>query len=299
MAEERTVVLSEPGRLDRELARLVDFSRNRVQSLIEDGGVMVDGETVTDKSYSVEPDTTVSYTVPDPRAEKAPGPEEGPLDVLHEDEGLLVLDKPSGIIVHPAPSHRAGTLVNRILHHYPEQANVGEPERAGLVHRLDRGTSGVLLVARSEEVLSALKDQFRARTVTKKYQAVVRGNFDDESVRIEVPIGRDPRNPTLRRADPEGKRAVTVVEKQGDRDGRSALECRPRTGRTHQLRVHLKYLGHPILGDVKYNGPPGERLMLHAKSIEFIHPLTDNSLRVEADTPDEVSQLWNEIRTAS
>lgn len=294
MVERETVRIENDGRLDRVLAERTDQSRSRIQKYIERGDVRVEGEPAQKKSMTISEGTRVSLPRESEDSKDKLVSEEGPLDVLYEDDCLLVLDKPARMLVHPTSHQREGTLVNRILHHYPGQREVGYPERAGLVHRLDRGTSGVLIVARSEESLSNLKNQFRERSVQKLYRAVVAGELTDDSLKIDVPIGRDPDNPTLRQADPNGKPSVTIVEREGSSDGCSALWCRPRTGRTHQLRVHLQYIGHPILGDPKYSRGKEERLMLHAESIEFIHPVTDNSLRVQSDPPPEVLQAWNE-----
>lgn len=299
MADRKTVILQEDGRLDRVLARSADRSRSQIQQLIKKGDVQIDGEPVTDKSMTVNQGTSVLLPVESRDSSGPVPPEDDPLDVLYEDEYLLVLDKPSGVLVHPTSHQRTGTLVNRILHHYPEQKNVGEPDRAGLVHRLDRATSGVLIVARDEPSLTALKDQFRERTVQKEYRAVLVGEFSDDRLKIDVPIARDPDNPTLRRAHPTGKPAVTILNREGSRNGRSAVWCHPRTGRTHQIRVHMKYLGHPIVGDAKYHRATDDRLMLHAESIEFIHPVTDNSLHVISDPPEEVLRAWNDACPSS
>jgi 23S rRNA pseudouridine1911/1915/1917 synthase len=299
MDERKTVRLKEDGRLDRVLAQSMDRSRSRIQKTIERGEIRVEGEPTQEKSMTVTRGTRVSVPVVSEQGGEDPVPEEGPLNVLYEDEHLLILDKPAGMLVHPTSNRRKETLVNRILHHYPDQNEVGDSERAGLVHRLDQGTSGVIIVARNEQSLSMLKDQFRERRVQKLYRSIVDGELADDSLKIDVPIGRDPENPTLRCADPTGKPSVTIVERDEFRDGRSTLWCRPRTGRTHQIRVHLKYIGHPIVGDPKYSRNDGERLMLHAESIEFLHPVSDNPLRVKSDPPHEVLQAWNAVSTSS
>ncbi len=299
MDDRKTVQLDGNGRLDRLLAINTIVSRSQIQQYIENGDVRIEGKPIRDKSMSVEEGTRVSYPVESNDSDADLTPESGRLDILYEDEEFLVLDKPAGMLVHPTSHQREGTLVNRILHHYPDQTEVGDPDRAGLVHRLDRATSGVIVVARTEQSLSILKGQFREREVQKKYRAIVAGELSNDSLKIEVPIGRDPDNPTLRVADPAGKPSVTIVEREGARNGRSALWCHPRTGRTHQIRVHLKYIAHPIVGDEKYSRSNAERLMLHAESIEFIHPVTDNPLRVESDPPNEVLQTWNEVCPSS
>lgn len=293
MGETREIEVGDSGRLDKRLAEQVELSRSKVQDRILSGNVDVNGVTVTDKSERVETgDVLLIEFEPEDTGEDRLEPDPGPLTVLHEDETVLAVEKPAGMVVHPNPKTRTGTLVNRIITHFPEQV---ELDRAGLVHRLDKGTSGVILFGRTRPAVAGLKEQFKDRTVKKTYCAILGGRLDDESVKIDVPVGRDSDNPMLRQASPGGKRAVTVIERVASKNDRTAVRCYPSTGRTHQIRVHCNYINCPIVGDNKYNGPDAERLMLHAKTIEFNHPIEGNQLEVSSDLPEEVLQPWLEI----
>lgn len=291
---------NEEGRLDKVLNERIPRSRTQIQSWIEQGRVRVDDEIVTRKSKIVRKGQEIDVEAPDLEPDNKEGivPEDKPLQVLHEDDQIIVLHKPAGIIVHPTESITKGTTANRLVHHYPELASVGSPHRAGLAHRLDRGTSGVLVVARTEKALSSLKKQFKGRTVDKKYRTILSGGLADESLRVEVPIGYNSRNRMLRRADPAGRYAETTFRREAYNDEMTAVWCKPLTGRTHQIRVHAKHISHPVVGDEKYGGPGASRLMLHSEFIEFDHPGTNErtSFRVEPD--QEVLSLWNDICSA-
>lgn len=290
----KTIEITESGRLDKVLATRIDFSRSKIQQLISQGKVFVEGQKCTNKSKVIDNKTIQLKYSPMKRSDSI-HPENKPLEILYEDEYILAVYKPSGLLVHPTSSQNSNTLVNRLIYEYPELTEVGEPHRAGLANRLDKGTSGVLLVARNTDILNHLKKQFKERSIEKKYLAIANGILDEDKIKIEVPIKRDSSNPTLREAHPEGKQSITVIRKQGYSEGKSALLCFPKTGRTHQLRIHCKYLGHPILGDQKYRGDNYSRLMLHSSSIQFTHPRTGERIKVESEPPEEVEQLWRKI----
>lgn len=289
------------ARVDKYVADRLPFSRGVVQDLIKTGQVLIDGTPVEEKSQRVEPPQKIEVKTADLNSTGKIEPESGELDVVYEDEFLLAVNKPSGIIVHPAGDPRksggvfSGTLANRLLFHYPELAEVGSRRRAGLVHRLDRGTSGVLLIARSPEILRKLQAQFKQRKVNKKYFAVACGRLEEASVRVEVPLGRKDNNPLLRQPDPGGKQAVTRFEKMGGNQDFVALNCFPKTGRTHQIRVHAQHIGLPLLGDDKYGGQPAKRLMLHAEKISFEHPGTEETITLKAELPEVVKQKWKTV----
>ncbi len=240
-------------RIDRYLAKTLDLTRNQVQSLLRNGFATVNG-TAAKPSYLLRGDERIDYEVPAPTPTVLQ-PEAEPIRVLHQDEHLLVIDKPAGLIVHPGSGVRSGTLVNRLLHHYPEIASVGSPERPGIVHRLDRGTSGVLAIARTDAAYRRLSQAFAEREVDKIYLAVVYGRPDPPNGTVELPIGRHPTVRTRMAVVPEargGRPATTRYRVLGTAAGISLLEVELLTGRTHQIRVHCKAIGHPLAGDPAY-----------------------------------------------
>lgn len=286
------VFLEQKGRLDKLLSSNLPYSRSLIQKLIKQGSVKVDGETVTDKSQLCSEGQKVKLKISEDEISTEIKPESGPLDIVYQDDQILAVNKPSGMIVHPAVSVKKGTLVNRLLYHYPDLADVGGRRRSGLAHRLDRGTSGIVIIARSDDVLKNIQNQFKQREVKKTYRAVLGGELVDSRLRIEVPIARNSKNPLLRCASPSGKKAQTRIEVAGRGRGLTSVWCYPLTGRTHQIRVHCKYIGHPVLGDKKYGGKKAVRLMLHAEKINFKHPKNDRIITIETEPPREVLDKW-------
>lgn len=258
MARERATRVRAPAdatgeRIDRYLARILDLSRSQVQGLLRDGRVTVN-ETPLKASYLLRGEELVDVRIPPPRT-TALTPEAGPLRLLHQDEHLLVVDKPAGLIVHPGSGVRSGTLVNRLLHHYPEIAGVGSAERPGIVHRLDIGTSGALAIARTDTAYRRLSRAFAEREVGKRYLAVVYGRPDPAIGTIELPIGRHPTVRTRMAIVPQsrgGRSARTRYSVLASGPGVSLLSVELLTGRTHQIRVHCKAIGHPLVGDPAY-----------------------------------------------
>lgn len=290
---------SDGQRLDKVVAETVpDLSRAAAQRLIKDGQVTVNGRT-SKPSYRVEAGDTVVVHVP---VETPPeiAPEEISLDVIYEDDYLLVLNKPAGMVVHPAYGHQSGTLVNAVLAHCPQTRDIGGPERAGIVHRLDKDTSGLIIVAKSEAAHAALQRQFKRRQVTKTYLALVEGHPDPRQGLIDAPIGRDKRQRkqmAIVRGGREARTAYRVIELF---DNHSLVELRPETGRTHQLRVHLAWLGYPVVGDHVY-GYRKQRLLkhrhfLHAHKLELTHPVTSASLSLTAPLPQDLTELLRRLR---
>lgn len=240
-------------RIDRYLARVLDLARNQVQNLLRDGRVTVNG-TPLKPSYLLRGDERIDCRIPPPRPTGLT-PEAGPIRLLHQDEHVLVVDKPAGLIVHPGAGLRSGTLVNRLLHHHPEIAGVGSPERPGIVHRLDMGTSGALAVARTDTAYRRFSRAFAEREVGKLYLAVVYGRPDPATGAIELPIGRHPTFRTRMAIVSEsrgGRPATTRYSVLASGTGVSLLEVELLTGRTHQIRVHCKAIGHPLVGDPGY-----------------------------------------------
>ncbi|MFQ5796040.1 MAG: RluA family pseudouridine synthase [Candidatus Bipolaricaulia bacterium] len=282
-----TVGETEAGtRIDLLIATRVGRSRSQVQKLIARGLVRVDGKRVK-SSYLVKSGDRIEAMFPPP-PDPEPKPEPIPLEILYEDDELIVVNKPSGLVVHPAPGHEGGTLVNGLLYHCHSLSQVGDPRRPGIVHRLDKGTSGVLIAARTDEAHQNLVRQFQSRAVRKRYLALVHGRIEEDAGRIEMRVGRAPWNRQSMAVTQAGKDAVTEFEVRNRHDGLTLVELRPMTGRTHQLRVHLKEIGHPIAGDRKYGRKDRfERLMLHAWSLSLQHPRTGRPMQFEAPPPPE------------
>lgn len=290
-------------RLDKVVRdRVPDLSRTQGQRLIEAGEVTVDGRP-RKPAYRVEPGEKVTITRPPDEPESPIHPEPIPLDVIYEDESLLVVNKPAGMVVHPAPGHPDGTLVNALLAHYPPIAEVGLRARAGIVHRLDKETSGALVVAKTPSGLEALQQQFRNRQVEKAYLALVKGQVDPPEGIIEVPVGRDPRDRKKMAPSPEGKYARTRYRVVRRFRNHTLLEAEPYTGRTHQVRVHLSWLSHPVVGDADYGGRRQrllkDRHFLHASSLRLTHPVTQEMMMFQAPLPAELQDVLRRLRPVS
>jgi 23S rRNA pseudouridine1911/1915/1917 synthase len=273
-------------RLDRYLAAaLPQFSRSRLQALIRSGDIQLAGKTARARD-TVRPGKVVRLIVPPPQEIEA-RPEEIPLEILFEDEDLLVLNKPAGLVVHPGAGNQSHTLVNALLHHCSNLSGIGGKERPGIVHRLDKETSGCLVVAKNDVAHQELAGQFAAREVTKIYLALVSGSLKRSRGTIEAPIGRHPGQRKKMHVDARRGRAARtdyrVLQSLGTV---SLVECVLHSGRTHQIRVHLHHLGHPVLGDALY-GRKGKasRQMLHAWKLGFVHPRTRECMIFEAPIP--------------
>ena len=303
------------GRLDRVLAGLVsNLSRTRIKALIEEGRVSADGETIMDPSYRVKPGQTFAIIVPESRP-AAPEPQPIDLDIVFEDKDVLVIDKPAGLVVHPAPGNPDRTLVNALIAHCGETlSGIGGVRRPGIVHRLDKDTSGLMVVAKNDAAHASLAAQFAGRSITRAYRAVVWGVPSPRRGEIAGNIARSPRNrkkmAVVRRG---GKAALTryrVLKPLGS--AASLIECRLATGRTHQIRVHLAWKGHPIVGDPTYSrnnrarirslGPGADRAVaalgrqaLHAHLIGFTHPATAERLEFESALPPDINKLQKEL----
>ena len=314
MSAERRVEIAVPPeaegeRVDRFVADAVDEARNQVQQWIEEGYVRLGGAPVK-ASTRIEAGQRIEVTIPpppDPRIE----PEEGPVDVLREDPDLLVVDKPAGLTVHPGAGRPTGTLVHRLLARYPELAGVGGPGRPGIVHRLDKDTSGLLLVARSSRAYRALTRAFASRDVEKHYLGIVYGDPGVETP-IEAPIGRHPQHRKRMTVRDDGRPARSVFRTLERGPGVSRVEIEIETGRTHQIRVHAKHLGHPLVGDPLYgearwkalparlHGPLRSfpRPALHAWKLALDHPVTGERLELEAPVPRDLEELWGKLRAS-
>lgn len=284
-------------RLDRVLAdRFPDLSRAQLQRLIRSGAITVN-DTVVRPACRLAPGDLITVTFPE---EPTVRPEPFPLDIVYEDEHLLVVNKPAGMVVHPAARMVSGTLVNALLAHCPQVADVGGSDRAGIVHRLDRETSGLIVVAKNPEAHAALQRQFKRRLVRKTYVALVEGQVQPREGIIEVPIGRDPKDRTRMAVSRTGRPAVTQYRVVEIFPQYTLLEVRPHTGRTHQIRVHLAWLGYPVVGDRVYGRRRQtllpDRHFLHARELAFTHPVTGEKLVLSAPLPPELTALLNQLR---
>ena len=297
-----------PKRLDHFLAnRDPNYSRTALQRLIEEGHITVDGQIVK-PSHKVKPGERIRLVVPRPEPLDI-RPEPIPLHILYEDEALLVLNKPAGLVVHPAPGHWTGTMVNALLHHMQSGeghlSSIGGRERPGLVHRLDKETTGVLVVAKTDHAHQHLSAQFKGHTISRQYEALIWQSPKTREGRIDLAIGRDTKDrKTFSSRTTRPKESLTtykILEKFGSTAAYIALT--PGTGRTHQLRVHLKAIACPILGDHTYGGKKVmeiggieiPRVMLHAKVLGFTHPLTNQMVMFSVPLPDDMEHVRREL----
>lgn len=297
-----TIELEQAGeRIDKALSSLQsDWSRSQLAGWITDGIVKVNGEEVKAK-YKVKEGDVVQIDVPNPEPLEVI-PEDLQLEIVYEDSDVLVVNKPRGMVVHPAPGHMTGTLVNGLMYHCKDLSGINGVLRPGIVHRIDKDTSGLLMVAKHDIAHQKLVDQLVNKTVTRKYTALVHGHIAHDKGTIDAPIGRDPKDRQKQAIVDNGKHAVThfqVIERLGNY---TLVECRLETGRTHQIRVHMNYIGYPLVGDPKY-GPKktiefgGQ--VLHAGVLGFVHPVTNEYLQFEAPLPVDFVNLLNELRKDS
>jgi len=276
-------------------AHISELSRAQIQKLITDQKVRLNN-TWTKPSHKLKDGDVVEVEDREVSRKRALLPENIPLDIIHSDEHIIVLNKPAGLVVHPGAGVEAGTLVNALIHHFPGIERVGHPERPGIVHRLDKETSGVMVIARTEKAYSELKRQFKAREVEKVYLGLVRGHVQLLDGRIDWALGRHPRHRqriSIRTKKP--KAALTLYSVKKTFPDFTLLEIKPVTGRTHQIRVHFAAAGHPIVGDTRYGGKDKaishQRLFLHAWHIVFTHPVTKIMLEFYAPIPQEFQDI--------
>ena len=307
-----TVTVAHDGmRLDRALADLFpEHSRNFLAGLIDDGAVSLDGVTAAKASQRVENGQVVQVAFPDV-ARSGLVSQDIPLHVLYDDADVVVIDKPAGLVVHPAAGHPDQTLVNALLFHVRDLSGIGGELRPGIVHRLDKDTSGVLLVAKNDEAHRRLSRAWNTDAVTKEYLAIVYGTPASDRAVVDAPLGRDPRDRKRMAVVTGGRRAITEYEIAERLRYVSLLRCRLRTGRTHQIRVHMRHIGHPIVGDPAYSGPqfrgiPDKRVQrvlgslqrqaLHATRIVFEHPRDARMVTVESPLPDALREILDAVR---
>ncbi len=283
----------EGTRLDKLLAQLEDsISRSQWQRQITGGGVKVDGEEAK-VSYRVSEGEQIEIDPPEDFRPHDLRPQDLPIDVVYEDEHVIGVDKKSSTVVHPGPGNWEGTLANALIFHYEDLPRPDDGLRPGIVHRLDKGTSGILVVARTGLAYEHISNQFKERSVDKEYLALVEGTFAEEGGLIDAPIGRDPKSPTIMTVKFGGKESQTEFFVISESDDSTLLRVKPHTGRTHQIRVHMDYIGHKIAGDERYGGRPYSRFMLHSRRITFAHPKTGEKLTLESPIPPEFAELMN------
>lgn len=305
----------EDRRIDRYLAsRLPDYSRTFLQKLVKEGAVLVNGRTVK-SSYDIQKGDFISVRVPVLEESKIV-PEDIPIDIVYEDDYLMLINKPYDMVVHPAGRHHCGTVVNALAFHCQNLSQVNGPLKAGIVHRLDRDTSGIMLTIKSDAVHSQIAMQFEKRSVRKEYLAVVEGELMFDSDEISLPIARhiiDSQKMAVRHDI--GKEAVSIYEVVERFRGYTLVKVMPKTGRTHQIRVHMRAIGHPVVADFMYSSqescylsdllqkkreegelPIIDRQALHAHRIEFFHPIHNKKMEFEVDLPDDISALVNTLR---
>ena len=290
-------------RLDRIVSLLADVSRSDATIMVTNGGVAVDGEPATSGKVRLRSGQIVEIDPASRPVVEFPGPDESiPVSVVYVDDDVIVVDKAPGVVVHPAAGHHGRTLVNGLLARFPEIAHVGDPERPGIVHRLDVGTSGLLVVARTDHAYESLVEQLSDHDVERRYIALAWGRFDAPVGTVDAPIGRDPRDPLRMAVVATGKEARTHfrVERSFDEPETSLVTCELETGRTHQIRVHLAAIGHPVVGDATYGGRrPGwsvDRPFLHAARLSFRHPTTGDEVSFESPLPDDLRDLLERCR---
>jgi len=285
-------------RIDKAISSIqTEWSRTQISNWITDGIVKVNGETVKAK-YKVKAGDVVEITVPEAEPLDVIA-ENLALDIVYEDADVLVVNKPKGMVVHPAPGHMTGTLVNGLMYHCKDLSGINGILRPGIVHRIDKDTSGLLMVAKNDVAHESLVEQLVNKTVTRKYTALVHGHIAHDKGTIDAPIGRDQKDRQKQAVVDKGKHAVThfqVIERFGDY---TLVECRLETGRTHQIRVHMNYIGFPLVGDPKYG--PRKTIdfggqVLHAGVLGFIHPSTGEYMEFEAPLPVDYVQLLEELR---
>ena len=300
MTRELTAATEHAGvRLDAFLSADGALTRSQAARLIAEGRVRVNGKPAA-KSARLSGGETVTVDVPQLRETALP-PQDIPLDVVYEDNDVIVVNKPTGLVVHPAPGHPDGTLVNALLHHCGDSlSGIGGEKRPGIVHRIDRDTSGLIIAAKNDAAHLALSAQLKDHSLSRTYECLVTGNMKQDSGTVDAPIGRSSADRKKMAVVPTGRRAVTHWEVVARYPGVTHLRCRLETGRTHQIRVHMAYIGHPILGDTVYGAKkpvPGlTGQCLHATGLRFVHPRTGEPVELHCPLPPEFTAMLQKLQ---
>ena len=284
-------------RLDKAVAELTDLSRSLANEQIKDGRILVNGQAKKAK-YAVKEGDVISYELPEPEVVEYVA-EDIPLEIVYQDEDVAVVNKPQGMVVHPSAGHTSGTLVNALMYHIQDLSGINGVLRPGIVHRIDKDTSGLLMIAKNDQAHVALADELKDKKSLRKYWAIVHGNLPNDRGVIEAPIGRSEKDRKKQAVTAKGKPALTrfqVLERFGDY---SLVELQLETGRTHQIRVHMAYIGHPVAGDEVY-GPrktlKGHGQFLHARTLGFTHPRTGEALEFTAEVPVIFQETLEKLR---
>ena len=303
MTRELTAATEHAGiRLDAFLSADGALTRSQAARLIAEGRVRVNGKPAA-KSARLSGGETVTVDVPQLRETALPA-QDIPLDVVYEDDDVIVVNKPTGLVVHPAPGHPDGTLVNALLHHCGDSlSGIGGEKRPGIVHRIDRDTSGLITAAKNDAAHLALSAQLKDHSLSRTYECLVTGNMKQDSGTVDAPIGRSSADRKKMAVVPTGRRAVTHWEVVARYPGVTHLRCRLETGRTHQIRVHMAYIGHPILGDTVYGAKkpvPGlTGQCLHATGLRFVHPRTGEPVELHCPLPPEFTAMLQKLQNKS
>ncbi|WP_307976784.1 RluA family pseudouridine synthase [uncultured Streptococcus sp.] len=292
------VIVNEAGaRLDKAMADLTELSRSQANEEIKKGAVLVNGQAKKAK-YTVQEGDVITYEVPQEEILDYQA-EDIPLEIVYEDDDVAVVNKPQGMVVHPSAGHASGTLVNALMYHVKNLSSINGVVRPGIVHRIDKDTSGLLMVAKNDQAHQALAEELKDKKSLRKYIAIVHGNLPNDRGMIEAPIGRSEKDRKKQAVTAKGKPAVTrfqVLERLGDY---SLVELTLETGRTHQIRVHMAYIGHPVAGDPLY-GPrktlKGHGQFLHAQTLGFIHPKTGETMVFTAEAPAIFQETLEKLR---